>query len=417
MKNNDIKLELVNDKIELNDLIQNFDKIKIYEIYNNKMILSNLSNNSSMLMKLFNDCGELQKRTQLFKCDVSLDKLMHYKDGTFGGGIMGKKGIEGQAHFTPINNITNIVLPSMLLKMSSMIVGEYFKFQINNKLTNIEESLDKIHCEFKLNKISDLKTVISELQYIKNNITSYTEDHIHNVMKDIEQIYYYFQTKIMNMNEINIIPKSDSNINMVNTLNKNILDFNFYSDMYKRSSSLLIDINILLYKFYIEKSDLKKADNIINIIKDNIISELKETNEKIIEISDLFIQQIDSINSNKDSIFSKVPYWITITSSVFSSLISLFTFNKNKTISSISLSISAASIIAAGKKGYDDKQNQNLEKYLENLKNISNDIKNDFMHNKNIELLESFISEINNEITIYYTNKDGKEYYIIKKYA
>lgn len=398
MENNYIKLEPIKDKMELNDLIQKIDKIKIYEIHDDNIILSNLSNNSSMLMKLFNDCGQLQKGTQLFKCNVSLDKLMKYKDGTFGGAIMGKNGIEGQAHFSSVNDITKDVFSLMALKIPSIIVGEYFKFQINNKLTNIEEYLDKIYFNFKSEKLAKIKTIICELKDIEQNITSYSEDYIRNIKKDIREIYFYFKA---NINKENTITKDDNNINMFNRLKKNIEDFNFNSNMYKISSELLIHINILLYRFYIEKSDLKKANNIIiNMIKDDIISQLKERNEKIIEMSDIFIQKIDIINSNKDTFFTKIPYWASITSAVFSSFISLFKFNKDSPITYIFPSISAVSIAAASKKAYDDKQNKNLEEDLKNFKYILNNIKNNFINDNNIKSLESFIYIMNNEIPI-----------------
>ncbi|MEI0567820.1 hypothetical protein [Brachyspira pulli] len=99
-----INFELVESEEEKKYLIENLDKFEIIDLSNsNNIDLSNVSDSIvKVTTELLKDGIILKEATELFKCSAPLSKLMSFKDGTFGGAVIGKNSlIQAQAHFTP----------------------------------------------------------------------------------------------------------------------------------------------------------------------------------------------------------------------------------------------------------------------------------------------------------------------------
>lgn len=154
------------DKQSLINNLDNFDIIKInkntkkdekFEIFSDSVVRI-----SSELIK---DGLILNTATQLFKCDTPITQLMRLGDG-YGSAIMSNGKITGQAPFVQARgDMAKILSPFLALQVASIVLGQHFMFEINEKLGQLLDMVKEISMKFEYEKIAKLKTIQSEMGF------------------------------------------------------------------------------------------------------------------------------------------------------------------------------------------------------------------------------------------------------------
>lgn len=144
-QNNEIietKFGLIENDEDKNNLINNLSNYDIFKIDESKANDINIGNFSDSVVKvtreLFKDGFILEKTSKLFKCDTSINSLMKFTKGGYGSAVMKDGKISEHAKFIPVDgDISKVISPFIVLQIASVALGQYFMYQINEKLGEI----------------------------------------------------------------------------------------------------------------------------------------------------------------------------------------------------------------------------------------------------------------------------------------
>lgn len=126
------------------------------------------------------------KSTELVKIDIPFSQLTKSKEvvGSARGYVHGGKGVAAQANLTKINitKVTKITTVanavSAVMNVGSLVVGQYYMFEISSKLENITKSMNQIgdfqDREFKSRIISAI-TLVNEISQFSSEIMENNE--------------------------------------------------------------------------------------------------------------------------------------------------------------------------------------------------------------------------------------------------
>lgn len=394
-----INFELVESEEEKKYLIENLDKFEIIDLSNsNNIDLSNVSDSIvKVTTELLKDGIILKEAAELFKCSAPLSKLMSFKDGTFGGAVIGKNSlIQAQAHFTPIaGSAAAFVGVTIALQIASIALGQYFMFQINEKLTVILKKVQEISAKLEYKEIASFKTVVSELAEMKDkkNITEYDINNLIDLRKRTKDVLYYYEQKIMNKNEDSInFGNKQKFMKRIEKLIDNIGEFDLDYYMYKAASEVLIYIDIFLYNCYVKTSNFKDAELVLEKMKNynNLFEDKIE--EKIKKLLDKIIDQFHYIYTHKDHLKNKISIatsFVIPLASTTIEFLEMLKFQKNKETESIILN--------------------KIEKYC----SIKHEMH--YQNNEVLNLVNNITNEINKNRVVYHFNYNDKEYAFIEK--
>lgn len=310
-KNNEIieaKFDLIENDEDKNTLINNLSNYNIFKIDESNSNGINIGNFSDSVVKvaseLFKDGLILEKTSKLFKCDTSINSLMKFTTGGYGSAIMKDGKISEHAKFFPVGgDISKVISPFLILQIASVALGQYFMYQINEKLGEILNVVKEISMKMEYEKMAELKTIISEILEIKNKKTIDKDDinKLDNLKQKTKDIFNYYEIKIKNttIDEIDFGDKKRFK-SRIDKLLKNIGEFDLNYYMYKASFETLISIYALLYKVYAQNNDFENAENIFAILKqyDKLFD--NEISSKLKDITNKILNQFDYIQKNKN---------------------------------------------------------------------------------------------------------------------
>lgn len=310
-KNNEIieaKFDLIENDEDKNTLINNLSNYNIFKIDESNSNGINIGNFSDSVVKvaseLFKDGLILEKTSKLFKCDTSINSLMKFTTGGYGSAIMKDGKISEHAKFFPVgSDISKVISPFLILQIASVSLGQYFMYQINEKLGEILNIVKEISMKMEYEKMAELKTIISEILVIENKKTIDKNDI--SILNDLKikakDIFNYYEIKIKNttINKIDFGNKKRFK-SRIEELLKNIGEFDLNYYMYKASFETLISIYALLYKVYAQNNDFENAENIFDILKqyDKLFD--NEISSKLKDITNKILNQFDYIQKNKN---------------------------------------------------------------------------------------------------------------------
>lgn len=310
-KNNEIikvKFDLIENEADKNTLINNLSNYNIFKIDESNSNGINIGNFSDSVVKvaseLFKDGLILEKTSKLFKCDTSINSLMKFTTGGYGSAIMKDGKISEHAKFFPVgDDISKVISPFLILQIASVALGQYFMYQINEKLGEILNIVKEISMKIEYEKMAELKTIISEILVIENKKAIDKNDI--SILNDLKikakDIFNYYEIKIKNttIDEIDFGNKKRFK-SRIEELLKNIGEFDLNYYMYKASFETLISIYALLYKGYVQNNDFENAENIFAILKqyDKLFD--NEISSKLKDITNKILNQFDYIQKNKD---------------------------------------------------------------------------------------------------------------------
>ena len=310
-KNNEImevKFDLIENEADKNTLINNLNNYDIFKIDENNANEMNVGNFSDSIVKvaseLFKDGLILEKTSKLFKCDTSINSLMKFTTGGYGSAIMKDGKISEHAKFFPVGgDMSKVISPFLVLQIASVALGQYFMYQINEKLGDILNVVKEISMKIEYKKMAELKAIISEILEIKNKKTIDKNDinKLDNLKQKTKDIFYYYEIKIKNttINEIDFGNKKRFK-SRIEKLLQNIGEFDLNYFMYKASYETLISIYALLYKGYAQNNDFENAENIFDILKqyDKLFD--NEISSKLKDITNKILNRFDYIQENKN---------------------------------------------------------------------------------------------------------------------
>lgn len=409
-KNNEIievKFDLIENEADKNTLINNLSNYNIFKIDESNSNGINMGNFSDSVVKvaseLFKDGLILEKTSKLFKCDTSINSLMKFTTGGYGSAIMKDGKISEHAKFFPVgDDISKVISPFLILQIASVALGQYFMYQINEKLGEILNIVKEISMKIEYEKMAELKTIISEILVIENKKAIDKNDI--SILNDLKikakDIFNYYEIKIKNttIDEIDFGNKKRFK-SRIEELLKNIGEFDLNYYMYKASFETLISIYALLYKGYVQNNDFENAENIFAILKqyDKLFD--NEISSKLKDITNKILNQFDYIQKNKDWIpdtVLKVGTSIMGTSMIVLNPIFLFgSFLGGKGV---------YNKITSGK----DFTKEHIEKYSKLKKEINNNISQVMKANIN------FIQNMERKNTIYYAEINNDKYALIE---
>lgn len=285
--------------------LSNYNIFKIDESNSNGINIGNFSDSVvKVASELFKDGLILEKTSKLFKCVTSINSLMKFTTGGYGSAIMKDGKISEHAKFFPVGgDISKVISPFLILQIASVALGQYFMYQINEKLGEILNVVKEISMKIEYEKMAELKTIISEILVIENKKTIDKNDI--SILNDLKikakDIFNYYEIKIKNttINEIDFGNKKRFK-SRIEELLKNIGEFDLNYYMYKASFETLISIYALLYKVYAQNNDFENAENIFDILKqyDKLFD--NEISSKLKDITNKILNQFDYIQKNKE---------------------------------------------------------------------------------------------------------------------
>ena len=388
-----INFELVESEEEKKSLIENLDKFEIFSFEN--LGLPNVSDSivKSVYEILKNNILSNQT-SQLLKCSAPLNELMRYKDGSYGGAIINQtsKRIEAQAHFTPASNVTKFISPFVILQIASIALGQYFMFKIDSKLENILKYIRDISTKIEYEKMASMKTVISEIVYIKNKKTM-TENDINNLTelkKRTKDVLFYYEQKIWSINEKKIsYGNKQRYMERIYEMLKPIGELDLDYNMYKLSSEILIYIHILLFYSFMNTSDTEDANQMLNEIKKSDYIFRYKISKKLKSVFNKMLEILNDIQKNKNHIPDKIELAFDI--------------------AYLPVATPLAKIIIKKVKNSEDPAKLLIEEYEKKLKFLR--------YNKTdiSKAAEKIVSEMEKARNCYYFELDGKKYNIIEK--
>ena len=393
-KNNEIieaKFNLIENEEDKNTLINNLSNYNIFKIDESNSNGINIGNFSDSVVKvaskLFKDGLILEKTSKLFKCDTSINSLMKFTTGGYGSAIMKDGKISEHAKFFPVGgDISKVISPFLILQIASVALGQYFMYQINEKLGEILNIVKEISMKMEYEKMAELKTIISEILEIKNKKTIDKDDinKLDNLKQKTKDIFNYYEIKIKNttINEIDFGNKKRFK-SRIEELLKNIGEFDLNYYMYKASFETLISIYALLYKVYAQNNDFENVENIFAILKqyDKLFD--NEISSKLKDITNKILNQFDYIQKNKD--------WIP------------------NTLFKVGIFVSPIFLLSSFLGGScKDFTKEHIEKYSKLKEEINNNSSQVIKANIN------FIQNMERKNTIYYAEINNDKYALIK---
>ena len=406
-KNNEImevKFDLIENEADKNTLINNLNNYDIFKIDENNANEMNVGNFSDSIVKvaseLFKDGLILEKTSKLFKCDTSINSLMKFTTGGYGSAIMKDGKISEHAKFFPVGgDMSKVISPFLVLQIASVALGQYFMYQINEKLGDILNVVKEISMKIEYKKMAELKAIISEILEIKNKKTIDKNDinKLDNLKQKTKDIFYYYEIKIKNttINEIDFGNKKRFK-SRIEKLLQNIGEFDLNYFMYKASYETLISIYALLYKGYAQNNDFENAENIFDILKqyDKLFD--NEISSKLKDITNKILNRFDYIQENKNwipDILTKPRKINNFIGIIFprlfiTKIISGAIYNK----------------ITSG----EDFTNEHIEKYSKLKEEINNNSSQVIQANIN------FIQNMERKNTIYYAEINNDKYALIE---
>ena len=404
-KNNEImevKFDLIENETDKNTLINILSNYNIFKIDENNANGMNIGNFSDSVIKvaseLFKDGLILEKTSKLFKCDASINSLMKFTTGGYSSAIMKDGKISEHAKFFPVGgDMSKVISPFLVLQITSVALGQYFMYQINEKLGEILNVVKEISMKMEYEKMAELKTIISEILEIKNKKTIDKNDinKLDNLKQKTKDIFYYYEIKIKNttVNEIDFGDKKRFK-SRIEKLLQNIGEFDLNYFMYKASYETLISIYALLYKEYAQNNYFEKAEEIFDILKqyDKLFD--NEISSKLKDITNKILNRFYYIRENKDwipNMVFKAGRFVSLVSPIF--LFDSFLGGKgiyNK--------------ITSG----EDFTKEHIEKYSKLKEEINNNSSQVIQANIN------FIQNIERKNTIYYAEINNDKYALIE---
>lgn len=411
-QNNEIietKFGLIENDEEKNTLINNLSDYDIFKIDESKANDINIGNFSDSVVKvtseLFKDGLILEKTSKLFKCDTSINSLMKFTKGGYGSAVMKDGKISEHAKFIPVDgDISKVISPFIVLQIASVALGQYFMYQINEKLGEILDIVKEISMKMEYEKMAKLKTIISEIFEIKNKKTIDKNDIniLNNLKKDAKDIFNYYEIKIKKttIDEIDFDDKKRFK-SRVEKLLQNIGEFDLNYFMYKTSNETLISIYALLYKAYIQNNDFENAEEVFDILKQYDKLFENEISSKLKDITNKILNRFDYIKENKDwipNMFKKSVKTLRNIQKIANPLNILFL----KPVEKIDDKIYDA--ITSGK----DYTREHIEKYSKLKEEINNN------SSKVIQANINFIQNMERKNSIYYAEINNNKYALIE---
>lgn len=408
------------DKQSLINNLDNFDIIKInkstkkdekFEIFSDSVVRI-----SSELIK---DGLILNTATQLFKCDTPITQLMRLGDG-YGSAIMSNGKITGQAPFVQAGgDMAKILSPFLALQVASIVLGQHFMFEINEKLGQLLDMVKEISMKFEYEKIAKLKTIQSEIGEIlevnsSKIIDKSTTTKLEQLKEKAKDIFHYYETKIENTK----IEKIDFGDNKrfqsrIERLLHNINDFDLNFAMYRHSKEILIYLYRLLYAAYMQNADFSKAEMVFNTLKhhDKVFDD--KMSNKLMGITNKILEQLKYIQKHKDWIPNAVlkPFdtavdkqeWIPEKAKSFVKFATdILWFNFNPIKEKIH------------EVATNDKDDNTAKPHIASYSKLQEEIKEN--NSKVIQDNVKFIQRIEQKHSIYCTEIDGDSYVLIEKY-
>lgn len=409
-QNNEIieaKFGLIENDAEKNTLINNLSNYDIFKIDESKANDINIGNFSDSVVKvtseLFKDGLILEKTSKLFKCDTSINSLMKFTKGGYGSAVMKDGKISEHAKFIPVDgDISKVISPFIVLQIASVALGQYFMYQINEKLGEILDVVKEISMKMEYEKMAKLKTIISEIFEIKNKKTIDKNDIIilNNLKKDAKDIFNYYEIKIKKttIDEIDFDDKKRFK-SRVEKLLQNIGEFDLNYFMYKTSNETLISIYALLYKAYIQNNDFENAEEVFDILKQYDKLFENEISSKLKDITNKILNRFDYIKENKDwipNMFKKSAKKITTIEKIRNPILFLIPVEK--------IYDKIYDAITSGK----DYTREHIEKYSKLKEEINNN------SSKVIQANINFIQNMERKNSIYYAEINNNKYALIE---
>ena len=411
-QNNEIietKFGLIENDEDKNTLINNLSNYDIFKIDESKANDINIGNFSDSVVKvtseLFKDGLILEKTSKLFKCDASINSLMKFTKGGYGSAVMKEGKISEHAKFIPVDgDISKVISPFIVLQIASVALGQYFMYQINEKLGEILDIVKEISMKFEYEKMAKLETIVSEILEIKNKKTIDEIDIItlNNLKIKTKEIFKYYKIKIKKttIDEIDFDDKKRFK-SRVEKLLQNIGEFDLNYFMYKASNETLISIYALLYKAYIQNNDFENAGEVFDILKqyDKLIE--NEISSKLKDITNKILNQFDYIKENKDwipNMFKKSVKALRTIQKIANPLNILFLIPSEKIDDKI------YNAIISGK----DFTKEHIEKYSKLKEEINNN------SSKVIQANMNFIQNMERKNSIYYAEINNNKYALIE---
>lgn len=409
-QNNEIietKFGLIENDEDKNNLINNLSNYDIFKIDESKANDINIGNFSDSVVKvtseLFKDGLILEKTSKLFKCDTSINSLMKFTKGGYGSAVMKDGKISEHAKFIPVDgDISKVISPFIVLQIASVALGQYFMYQINEKLGEILDIVKEISMKMEYEKMAKLKTIISEIFEIKNKKTIDKNDIniLNNLKKDAKDIFNYYEIKIKKttIDEIDFDDKKRFK-SRVEKLLQNIGEFDLNYFMYKTSNETLISIYALLYKAYIQNNDFENAEEVFDILKQYDKLFENEISSKLKDITNKILNRFDYIKENKDwipNMFKKSAKKITTIEKIRNPILFLIPVEK--------IYDKIYDAITSGK----DYTREHIEKYSKLREEINNN------SSKVIQANINFIQNMERKNSIYYAEINNNKYALIE---
>lgn len=409
-KNNEIietKFGLIENEEDKNTLINNLSNYDIFKIDESKANDINIGNFSDSVVKvtseLFKDGLILEKTSKLFKCDTSINSLMKFTKGGYGSAVMKEGKISEHAKFIPVDgDISKVISPFLVLQIASVALGQYFMYQINEKLGEILDVVKEISMKMEYEKMAELKAILSEIFEIKNKKTIDENDIIilNNLKKNAKYIFKYYEIKIENttIDKIDFDDKKRFK-SRVEKLLQNIGEFDLNYFMYKASNETLISIYALLYKAYIQNNKFEKAEEVFDILKQYDKLFENEISSKLKDITNKILNQFNYIKENKDwipDIFKKSAKTITTIEKIRNPILFLIPVEK--------IYDKIYDAITSGK----DFTKEHIEKYSKLKEEINNN------SSKVIQANINFIQNMERKNSIYYAEINNNKYALIE---
>ena len=265
-------------------------------------------------------------------------------------------------------------------------------FKIDSKLENILKYIKDISTKIEYEKMASMKTVISEIVYIKNKKTM-TENDINNLTelkKRTKDVLFYYEQKIWSINEKKIsYGNKQRYMERIYEMLKPIGELDLDYNMYKLSSEILIYIHILLFYSFMNTSDTEDANQMLNEIKKSDYIFRYKISKKLKSVFNKMLEILNDIQKNKNHIPDKIELAFDI--------------------AYLPVATPLAKIIIKKVKNSEDPAKLLIEEYEKKLKFLR--------YNKTdiSKAAEKIVSEMEKARNCYYFELDGKKYNIIEK--
>ena len=226
IKNDDNKQSYFPKKKTQNDIFEisflptstSFDDNALAEI-KDKKLLAKIDNIVPETARVAKNVNSIKKGNELI-CKVIIPKeakLVNSKDmdGAFRGIYRNSKRIKGQANLVPIEKSSELAnVASSAFNVASMVVGQYYMAQIDNELSNISDSIEKIsdfqNTEYKgkimalvtqIRKISAYEIEVLDNEQLRKDELQNVSRLEHKCLELLGQANLYLEEKSKNIDE------------------------------------------------------------------------------------------------------------------------------------------------------------------------------------------------------------------------